>query len=258
MDPYTEFSRRHGLTLVEDSCETLGAYDGARHAGTFGHAASFSLYFSHHITAIEGGVVVTSDDSLADDLRSLRSHGWSRDRTDREQWTAAHPEIDERFLFVMGGYNVRPTEIQAAIAVKQLSKIESMIEGREDLARTVDDILTGSVPWLELIGRSQLRTKGDTRSHSWMALPMRVGADGPIGAAEVRARLEADGVETRPIIAGNLARHPAATHFGLTATTPLPEADRLLEDGLMIGCHPDADPGSIATLRQALGRLGDL
>ena len=100
----------HGLELLEDSCETLGAHSGGRHTGTIGRMGSFSFYFSHHLTTIEGGMVAVADEGLRDDLRSMRSHGWARDRGDREEWIEANSKIDPRFLFVGTGYNLRPTK----------------------------------------------------------------------------------------------------------------------------------------------------
>jgi CDP-6-deoxy-D-xylo-4-hexulose-3-dehydrase len=78
----TEFAEEHSLILVNDVCESLGSFERKSHAGTSGLAGSFSFYFSHHITTMEGGGVATNNDAFADDLRSVRSHGWSRDRTD--------------------------------------------------------------------------------------------------------------------------------------------------------------------------------
>ena len=98
------FCNRHGLVLVEDVCESLGAHVARRHLGTFGVAGTFSCYFSHHLATVEGGVIITSDGALADDLRSLRSHGGVRDRSDRAAWAARFPDFDDRFMFVRGGY----------------------------------------------------------------------------------------------------------------------------------------------------------
>jgi CDP-4-dehydro-6-deoxyglucose reductase, E1 len=94
-----EIARRHRLWLFEDTCESLDvAWDG-KTVGGFGHLASFSFYFSHHITTIEGGMVVTNNHRLADLLRALRSHGWVRDMGGKAEIAAAYPHIDPRFLF---------------------------------------------------------------------------------------------------------------------------------------------------------------
>jgi CDP-4-dehydro-6-deoxyglucose reductase, E1 len=212
MAEYVAFCKQHNLVLIEDCCESLGAFSEGGHAGSFGMMGTFSFYFSHHISTVEGGMVVTNDNELHDDLLSLRSHGWTRERSDRALWRDQHPEIDERFLFIMGGYNVRPTDIQAAIGRVQLTRLNAMLEARELLAHSVHGWVRRSVPWLRLLGSECLPTEKQVqprkaRQHSWMTLPFLVAAHAPLRKAEVTRLLEQNGVETRPIIAGNLARH---------------------------------------------------
>ena len=110
----------------------------ARRVGSFGHLASFSFYFSHHITTIEGGMVVTNDARLADLLRAMRAHGWVRDMQARKEIAAGYPHIDPRFLFLTTGFNVRPTEINAAIGLEQLKKLPAFNESRREIARRLD------------------------------------------------------------------------------------------------------------------------
>lgn len=264
MSSYTEFCRRHGLTLIEDTCESLGGHHQGKHAGTFGMVGTFSCYFSHHISTIEGGIVISSDAGLSDDLRSARAHGWVRDRSDAETWKAKYPEIDERFLFVMPGYNLRPTEIQGAIGRVQLRKLDDMIDRREQLAARVDGWLRRSSPWLKLLGREYLTAPGGAklgrqqRQHSWMALPLLVDRDAPTNLDGLRKLFAACGVETRPIIAGNLARHPASARIQARRATSLAQCDELLARGIMIGCHPYPEADALATLESAIQALAQL
>lgn len=262
MAPYLEFCKHHGLALIEDACESLGAHDDGTHVGLFGHVGTFSCYFSHHISTIEGGVLLTNDTALRDDLASLRAHGWIRDRTDRDAWKQRLDGLDDRFAFIMGGYNVRPTEIQAACGRVQLTKLDQMLKAREQLAETVAGWVAREVPWLRLVGADCIRPGGvlgrRQRSHSWMTLPFLLRDDAPLSVAEVQARLERAGVETRPIIAGNLARHPIARHLKARVAPSLERCDALLSRGFMVGCHPVPAPGSLATLEAALVGLGKL
>jgi CDP-4-dehydro-6-deoxyglucose reductase, E1 len=261
MAEYVAFCNEHGLALIEDCCESLGAFSAGRHAGLFGTMGTFSFYFSHHISTIEGGMIVCDDGELHDDLLSLRSHGWTRDRSDRALWRDQHPEIDERFLFIMGGYNVRPTDIQGAIGRVQLTRLNSMLEARELLAHSVLNWTRRSAPWLRLLGSECLPSERraharEQRNHSWMTLPFLVAADAPFRRAEVTRLLEQQGVETRPIIAGNLARHPASARFDLRAVDDMSTCDELLERGFMIGCHPAATPSALETLERGIAALG--
>jgi CDP-6-deoxy-D-xylo-4-hexulose-3-dehydrase len=259
---YADFCRSHRLALIEDACESLGAHWLGTHVGTVGLAGTFSFYFSHHISTVEGGMVVTDNAGLADDLRGLRAHGWIRDRTDRDLWASANPEFDPRFLFATLGFNFRPTEIQAAIGSIQLQRLEEMLLSREALARSVRGWLESATPWLELIGAEALNVippEGRrARNHSWMTLPLRLRPEAPRDRSAVIRYLEENGVETRPVIAGNLARHPAISQVAHRSPESLPVCDALLRDAFMIGCHPVHAAGSLATLQRALVGLGRL
>ena len=261
MDRYLAFCEAHGLDLIEDSCESLGAHSGGRHVGTMGEMGTFSTYFSHHLTTIEGGMVVTSDDALFDDLRSMRAHGWVRDRSDRRELALRAETFDDRFLFVTTGFNFRPTEMQAAIGLVQLERLPAMLEGRAQLARTVarwvDDI-----PWLRLIGAERIGhdefLQEGWRSHSWMTLPFEVDRSAPLEASKVAALLEDAAIETRPVVAGNLARHPAMDQIVHRVAPSLVVADRVFTDCFMIGCHPFATPAQLETLEEGLATLASL
>jgi CDP-6-deoxy-D-xylo-4-hexulose-3-dehydrase len=262
MGIYRQFCLERGLTLLEDACASLGAHWAGQHVGTFGHAGTFSFYFSHHISTIEGGMIVTGDPALHDDLLSLRSHGWVRERTDRSALSERFTAFDDRFLFVMPGYNVRPMEIQGAIGSIQLGRLDAMLAARCDLARTVGNWLSERVPWIELIGSETLAgTQSDSRrdrTHSWMTLPLRLREGAPISRDAVVRHLEQMGVETRPLLAGNLARHPAAKGIGSRTAPSLYHCDELVDRALMIGCHPVLAPGTLETLERALTSIADL
>ncbi|MEY2532094.1 MAG: CDP-4-dehydro-6-deoxyglucose reductase, partial [bacterium] len=123
MPALMDVAAEHDLMVIEDTCESLGSTIGGRKVGSFGQFGTFSFYFSHHITTIEGGMLVTDDDELADLARSMRAHGWTRDMSNRDELEAASPWIDPRFLFVNLGYNLRPTELQAAFGLVQLGRL---------------------------------------------------------------------------------------------------------------------------------------
>ena len=253
MSTYVTFCARHGLTLLEDACESLGGHSAGQHAGTFGRAGTFSLYFSHHISTIEGGVVVCASRELHDDLISARAHGWTRGRSDAAAWGAENPGIDPRFLFVSAGYNVRPTDLQAAIGVVQLTKLDDMILRRAQLASKVASAVR-RLPWLRLAGAETINaeTGRRDRQNSWMTLPFVVDEGAPLTASAVKQEFERHGVETRPIIAGNFARHPGVRRLLPESPTTFPAADAVLERGLMIGCHPTASSSAFSAVEEAL------
>ncbi|MCR4282383.1 MAG: DegT/DnrJ/EryC1/StrS family aminotransferase, partial [Bauldia sp.] len=127
---YLRSRTRHGLLMIEDCCEALGATYQGMPVGSFGTVGTFSFYFSHHITTLEGGIVVTGFDSLAETIRIQRAHGWIRDVEDKTPYVEAYPGFDPKFLFVDTGYNLRLTEPQAAMGLCQLEKLPGIVETR--------------------------------------------------------------------------------------------------------------------------------
>ncbi|MCB0362726.1 MAG: DegT/DnrJ/EryC1/StrS family aminotransferase, partial [Bdellovibrionales bacterium] len=127
-------AQEHQLWVIEDTCESLGTRYDKKFVGTRGDMGTYSFFFSHHITTIEGGMIVTDNDDLAELLRCLRAHGWTRHLKNREQVEKKYSHIDPRFLFVNSGFNVRPTEINAAFGMKQLEKLENFNQRRVEVA----------------------------------------------------------------------------------------------------------------------------
>jgi len=229
------------LLVLEDACGAHGAMRGDRRVGGLGLAASFSFFFSHHITTIEGGIVVTSDAELADAMRSMRAHGWTRERSDRATWERRSPEIDPRFLFVSAGYNLRPTEIQGAFGLRQMERLPAWVERRR----------ANHVEWCERLaevpGITVFPEEPGTR-HAGFAFPMLVEGD----RAPLMAALEARGIQTRPISGSNLARQPAFERIPARSPVPLPTADAVHERGFFVGNSHAFGPGHGALLVDAI------
>ncbi|MGA1359010.1 MAG: DegT/DnrJ/EryC1/StrS family aminotransferase [Ilumatobacteraceae bacterium] len=254
IDPHAlqEFSARHNLVLISDVCEALGSWRGGLHAGMGSLAASFSFYFSHHITTMEGGGVATNDLALADDLRSIRSHGWSRDRSDAKQWAGVTNDVNSRFLFVSAGYNIRPMEIQAALGIGQIRRIDSYIERRRHIASCVAEALRGS--GLRLLCSDTLEL--DRKSHSWMLLPIR--AKSKELAQSTLVALHNAGVETRPILTGNFTAQPSLSRILKSKINPrdFTQADFVSESSFMVGCHHHFTDEQVQFLAESLKYAG--
>src|SRR5678815_529190 len=131
LDEIRSFADKHGLYLLEDNCESADAELNGRKTGTFGHVNTFSFFYSHHVSTMEGGMVLTDDEELMHLLRSLRAHGWTRD-VPRETSLFTRKDSDhfEAYRFILPGYNVRPLEISAAAGREQLKKLPAMTEQR--------------------------------------------------------------------------------------------------------------------------------
>ncbi len=219
-----------GLLVAEDACSGHGAERAGLRAGALGTAGCFSFFFSHHITTGEGGIVVTDDGALADCMRSMRAHGWIRERSDAAALAAAHPEVDPRFLFVTPGFNLRPTELAAAFGLHQLPRLDGFVSRRRANHRH----------WCRLVQDAGLpllvfpEEQGTT--HAGFAFPMQITQDAPYPRAELLAFLEARRIATRPISGSNLVRQPAFAGLAPTRIPlPLPVADAVHERGFFVG-----------------------
>ncbi len=242
------YCEKNRLVLLEDACESLGATtEAGRPVGTVGLAAALSFYFSHHISTIEGGAILTDDADLADLCVSLRSHGWTRQMKNTHDFFDLPDTIDQRFCFVLPGYNVRPTDLNAVIGQVQLAKLPELVKTRRRLAM-------GRIAAVEAQSNLIFFPGGDVGDrHSWMMQPMLF----PDAAHRNRARqiLEDASIETRPIIVGNILRQPLVKMFDLKDQPALPVCDSIFEKGLMIGIDPASDDATEAhvhhTLQQA-------
>lgn len=213
--------------IIEDCCESHGATFDSRKVGNFGMASSFSFYYGHHMTTIEGGMICTDDEWTYQRLRAIRSHGMTREmdghfRSDQE---AANPHIDPRFLFVEAGFNARNTEIGAVLGLTQLPKLDDFIRIRRLRYRR----------FLEILG--QYPEHFDIPAYegnSSMTLPIH--CRDPELASRLKATLEESGIETRPFLVGNLMVQPfVRSRSGQHMALDLPITERIHASSLYIG-----------------------
>ncbi len=237
-----------GLLRLEDACAAHGGAVGERPVGNLGLAASFSFFFSHHISTIEGGIVVTDDDAMADAMRSLRAHGWVRERSDRDALAAANPDIDARFLFVSAGYNLRPTELQAAFGLVQERRLDAWV------ARRRDNHAAGCAALDGIAGVTVFPEAPGTR-HAAFAFPMLVEGD---RAALQKALAEAR-IDSRPISGSHLGRQPAWSalnrafpHAAPRIAEPTPVADAVHARGIFVGNSHAFGPAHFERLAQVV------
>jgi CDP-6-deoxy-D-xylo-4-hexulose-3-dehydrase len=230
-----DICRRRDLVLIEDCCEALGAsYDGTP-VGKFGRVGTFSFYFSHHMTTLEGGICVTEDFDLAELMRILRAHGWVRETENREQYLQQYPEFDPRFLFVNVGYNLRPTELQGAFGSVQLPKLDGFIAiRRENTAAWQRDL----AHFGDYLAFQQETPKGRS---SCFGFPMTLTGKAPFAVQELMAHLNRAKIETRPIIAGNIARQPGLKLYPHRIVGDLANASWIMRNGITFGNHQAVD-----------------
>ena len=200
---------------------------------------------------MEGGGVGTNDDAFADDLRAIRSHGWSRDRSDVLDWTSGVSLTDSKFLFVTTGYNIRPMEIQAAIGINQIADIDFFVSKRRSIALRVHSALKGTN--LEVIDGGAFTT--DVKSHSWMLIPIRVlGEDSKEKKHEILKYLENLGIETRPVLTGNFLAQPSMNRIDgdHPPAADFKAATEITENCFLVGAHHDLTDEQVDFLAKSL------
>ena len=191
---------------------------------------TFSTFFSHHISTMEGGMIVTDDDELYQILLSLRAHGWTRDLPKHNLVCSAKSDdpFEESFRFVLPGYNVRPLEIEAALGRAQLKKLPAIIAGRQQNGRKFQ---------MAMKDHPDLIIQQEVGESSWFGFSLIVKPEADLDRQELVERLTANGFEFRPIVAGNFIKNEVVRYFDYEAPLPLKNADYIDLNGLFVGNH---------------------
>jgi CDP-6-deoxy-D-xylo-4-hexulose-3-dehydrase len=230
MSSLTKICKEKNLILLEDCCESLGSKFDGQYSGTFGLASSFSFFFSHHLVTMEGGMILTTDKEFADRCRLLRAHGWARNTMSSS--TGSNSELDSRYEFVSWGFNLRPTELQAGFGIEQIKKIDTYQIARDQNATSLVECIDRNGKFL-----STMQISKNVKC-SWFAFPIIVNKEAPFSRTELANFMEKNGIETRPVVAGNLAKQPAIKKYPEIYFESLAGADFIHEQGLYIGIHP--------------------
>jgi len=259
LDVATSLSEHHNLWLIEDNCDALGSRYRGRLTGTFGHLATMSFYPAHHITMGEGGCVVTDDDKLAGIVRSLRD--WGRDcycsggesntcgKRFSQQFGSLPSGYDHKYVYSHIGYNLKLTEMQAAVGCAQLDKLEGFIARRKQNYRRLTDILK---PYE---GRLILPSATDHSDPSWFAFAMTVRPDAGFTRNELTQFLEANRIETRNLFSGNLLRHPAFENIQCRVVGDLSNTDIIMNNTFFIGVYPGIGQPQLDKIADAFARF---
>lgn len=245
-----EFCDRHGLWLVEDNCDALGStyeIDGqVRKTGTVGDLGTSSFYPPHHMTMGEGGAVYTDNALLNKLVRSFRDWGrdcWCQGGVDNtcgcrfsRQFGELPLGYDHKYVYSHFGYNLKVTDMQAAIGCAQLEKLDEIVERRRHNFRVLHRSLEGT-PWLTL---PEAQRHSDP---SWFGFLITVDADAPFTRNDLAKYLEEHKIQTRNLFAGNLLRHPAfdgmrRTGEGFRVVGDLTVTDFIMSNTLWIGVYP--------------------
>jgi CDP-6-deoxy-D-xylo-4-hexulose-3-dehydrase len=249
VDAVTEFCRRHDLWLVEDCCDAVGARYRGRPVGTFGQLATVSFYPAHHITMGEGGCVLTNRTLLKKAVESFRDWGrdcWcdpGKDNTcgKRFEWRLGDlPEgFDHKYTFAHVGYNMKVTDMQAAVGVAQLEKLPGFIAARRRNFERLSEAI-GDLEELLLLPQA---TPGS--EPSWFGFPLAVRPGSPFRRSELVAYLEERQVVTRLLFGGNLVRQPAYRDVPHRVVGDLANSDFVMNSVFWVGIHPGLSDAAI-------------
>lgn len=218
------------IVVLEDNCESLGAEFEGKKAGTFGVMGTFSSFFSHHISTMEGGIIVTDDEEIHHILLSLRAHGWTRNlpKENLVCGTKSDDPFEESFRFVLPGYNVRPLEMSGALGIEQVKKLPMLIEERRK---------NGVLLQQALKDHPDLLIQSEIGESSWFGFSLVIKPGSKLSRKELVTKLTGLGFECRPIVAGNFAKNEVVQYFNSEVHGNLKNADHIDQHGLFIGNH---------------------
>ena len=230
MTKLMKIKKKYNLILIEDTCESLGAQYKNKFLGTFGEFSSYSFYASHQISSGEGGMICCKDKSDYEIIKSLRSHGWSRNLSNERKISNNNPHLDKRFIFYNSGFNLRPTEIAGAIGRSQFKDLFKFKKIRNLNRKNIINLFKKD----KKINRSIKVIKPNKNVNpSWFGLPLIVNKKNLL--KNLMLRLEKNGIETRPIISGNFLKQPSVKKYGLIKNIKFKNADYINNHGFFIG-----------------------
>ncbi len=246
------FARQHNLFVIEDACDALGSRFAGQYVGTFGQLSTLSFYPAHHITTGEGGAVCTNDEMLGRVARSVRD--WGREATDDQSRLAVlssgeELDFDPQYCYVEIGYNLKMTEMQAAIGLAQVSKLTEFNQRRQqrfawlyDHLRRYEDALL-------------LPTWLPEAEPAWFAFPITVRPEVGFTRGQLVRYLEAHHIETRFLFAGNILNQPAYRQIERRVVGELHNAELVAHNTFFIGVYPGLTEGQIGYMLETFDQF---
>ena len=229
------------IVLIEDNCESMGATYLGRQAGTFGVMGTFSSFFSHHISTMEGGLIVTDDKELYQIMLSLRSHGWTRSLPKHNLVCSDKSDdpLEELFRFVLPGYNFRPLELEGALGIEQIKRLPKMLQERRKNGRLLQEVLHN---------HPQIIIQREIGESSWFGFSLVIRPGSQMTRKAFAIKLNQLGFQCRPIVAGNFAKNEVVKYFDSEVHGQLKNAEHIDQNGLFIGNHPYPIPEAFEEL----------
>lgn len=235
VDLIRSVAKKKKIILIEDTCESLGATYKKKYLGTFGDFGTYSFYYSHQISSGEGGMIVCNSFDDYQLLLSMRAHGWSRNLKLHKNIEKKYPNLDKRFVFVNSGFNLRPTDISAAIGNSQFSRLNNFINIRKENRVKIIKALKSSKKWKN---QYEFLSVNKNVNPSFFGFPIIISKKYKKLKKQLLKELEVKGIESRPIISGNFLNQPAAKLFRFNQQAKYFPNSQIVEDrGFFIGLH---------------------
>jgi len=222
-----ELIQGKNILLIEDNCESMGAKFNSKYTGTHGILGTFSGFFSHHISTMEGGMILTDTEELYHIMLSLRAHGWTRDLPINNHLVKKEVNpFDESFRFILPGYNLRPLEFSGAIGIEQLKKLPSFINSRRKNAEY----------FLEKFKKSDFILQREIGESSWFGFSL-IMKDQTISREKIINKLIEKKIDVRPIVSGNFVKNEVIKYYDYEVFSDLINSERLDKFGFFVGNH---------------------
>jgi CDP-4-dehydro-6-deoxyglucose reductase, E1 len=235
------------IEILEDNCESMGSTYNEKQTGTFGVMGTYSCFFSHHISTMEGGLIATDDEELHHILLALRAHGWTRNLPEKNHLcTKIDDQFKEHFRFLIPGYNVRPLEMSGAIGIQQLKKLPNMIKQRRENAKIFQENFANDNRFIiqKEIGRS-----------SWFGFSMIIKPDSGIARSTIIAKLTENNIATRPIVTGDMTKCEMLKYFDYELAGNMQNAELVDSNGFFVGNHDIDISDEIRFLKKTLNEI---
>lgn len=228
-DEVFDICRQRDIIVIEDNCESLGAEYKGKKLGTLGLLGTYSTFYSHHLCTMEGGMIVTDDQELYEYMLCIRAHGWTRNLPNSSSiYQKNDDDFYESFNFIVPGYNLRPLEMEGAIGLEQLKKMDRMIKQRQENARYFKQKMSGF---------TDIRLQKEVESSSWFGFSLVLEGSLAGKRSKIVEQLRKAQVEVRPIVAGNFTRNKVIEYMDYIIPAPLTNADDIHYNGFFVGNH---------------------
>lgn len=227
-----KIAKKYNLIIIEDNCESMGAKFENKYCGTHGLMGTHSLFFSHHIQTMEGGVILTDNKDIDNYLKSLRAHGWCRELPNKNKlYKKSNNNFIDSFVFITPGYSLRPLEIESAVGLVQLERLNSFIKLRNNNAKIFQNLFENK-NWCQI----QIQEKNSISS--WYGFNLVLKGQLENQREKIIKKLLKNNIEIRPTMTGNFLNNPVIKYLNHTAKGTFKNAEIVDKNGFFVGNYP--------------------